>query len=99
MSGYFRDVLARSLQERVARDEQVAADEQHRVGPVEIEHLVDAFERHPAGRDRQGGTEAAPRRAGPLRQSRALLARIREAAAVVGEDRRIRTEQAEEAPE
>ena len=50
---YLRDVLARSLQERVARDQQVAADQEHRILAVEVEQLVDAFEQHAPGRNRQ----------------------------------------------
>ena len=91
--------VARAFEHAVALDQQVAADQQHRVGPVEVEQFLDALQAHPAGRHRQRRAHVAPRRARAGGQRRARLARVAETAADVHEDHRIAAEQPQQPAE
>ena len=80
-------------------DQQVAADEQHRVGTVEIEHLLDAFEAHTAGRNgqRRRSVPHGARMSGGKRGARCV--RVAEPSADVDEDHGIGPVQPQQAAE
>ena len=82
--------------EVVAGLEQRATHQQHHVGPVLTDHLLDAFGGHAAGRHRQGRPQPAPGPSQVAGHGLAVGGRVGEAAAVVGEDGGVRAGQAEQ---
>ena len=87
------DERRRGIRKALAGGEQATADQEHDVRSIEVKHLRDSLQGHPAGRHGNARAEVLPRRTGGVCQLPADFGRVAEAPAVIGEDHRVGAEQ------
>src|SRR4029453_15462616 len=94
-----RDEVARLRGEAIARDQETAADQQHRIVTETRAHLGHARDRHTASGHRKHRRKSVPRCACRMGNRATNVRRPRKATTSVREDRRIGAEKTEQLAE